>query len=390
VRSHRPKVVFWYAATDPYMIDRFNALHSSRALEFECWFSELREYGRSWDVSSEQLDFPHRFLPTTGRGRWRTAVPFAAMVSVRPDILVSFHGNPLVALSYTQALRPGGKLVFYVEKTFDTWVRRSVPKELAKQVLLRTADAFLTPGLDADTYVRKYARAPIYRLNHVVDVQRFQAATELRLSSASKARRRELGLEGFVFLNVGRIWFHKGIETLINAFANIEEAGIDASLLLVGDGVDRERYMEAVRRRGLRRIRFLDFVQPDGITEIYALADAFVFPTRGDPYGLVVDEAMASGLPVIASHSAGEIRSRIIDGRNGYLVPVDGERDLNHKMLALLENPDVARQMGDQGKQMISSRDMEHWVRQIEIAIEGITQDVATGPSIWTSRRNRS
>ncbi len=62
----------------------------------------------------------------------------------------------------------------------------------------------------------------------------------------------------------------------------------------------------------------MDFVQKDRLPEFYALGDAFVFPTRGDPYGLVVDEAMASGLPVIASDAAGEITSRVTPEETGF------------------------------------------------------------------------
>ncbi len=78
---------------------------------------------------------------------------------------------------------------------------------------------------------------------------------------------------------------------------------------------------QACAARGIRNVSFVGFIQKRELPRYYALADVFVFPTLGDPYGLVVDEAMACGLPVISTSAAGEIHDRVEDGVNGYIVP---------------------------------------------------------------------
>ena len=73
--------------------------------------------------------------------------------------------------------------------------------------------------------------------------------------------------------------------------------------------------------RGIRNVIFAGFFQKAELPRLYAAADVFVFPTLGDPYGLVVDEAMACSLPIISTSAAGEIRDRVESGVNGFVVP---------------------------------------------------------------------
>jgi glycosyltransferase involved in cell wall biosynthesis len=363
--------VFWYSAINPYMAERFNSLHQRGHVNFECWFNRHTDPGRAWQIPTESLSFPYRYLPSVTTPVGRIGLPFSAYAKTQPQVLVSFHGDVSVALSALYRLR-GGKLVYYVERTFSTWVKRKRVKEWLKRFLLSGAAACLTPGRDADEYAASYGvqRTRILRLEHVVDVPRFRRAHELRRLPMMQTRRSQMGLSGYVFLYVGRLWWQKGVDSLIDAFARIRRQGIDASLLLVGDGPDEARYEAAVRSMHLRPVRFTGFVQQGELADVYALADAFVFPTRGDPYGLVVDEAMATGLPIISSTSAGEIADRVIDGRNGYLVPVDNPELLAAAMARLAENSEKSARMGEKSLSLVQRRTPDAWAVQLEAVVD--------------------
>jgi glycosyltransferase involved in cell wall biosynthesis len=92
----------------------------------------------------------------------------------------------------------------------------------------------------------------------------------------------------------------------------------------------------------------------------------FVFPTLGDPYGLVVDEAMACSLPVISTSAAGEIEVRIDEGVNGFIVPPGDADTLANRMLSLAGDPGMATRMGEQSRMRVSERSPEFWARDFE------------------------
>ena len=109
-----------------------------------------------------------------------------------------------------------------------------------------------------------------------------------------------------MFVFVGRLWRGKGLDELLTAYRNLEaEVGDKISLLIIGDGVDERHYRRLFEP--LPRVVMPGFVQPAELPGWYALADCLVFPTHGDPNGLVVEEALAAGLPVIVSDAAGDI-----------------------------------------------------------------------------------
>jgi glycosyltransferase involved in cell wall biosynthesis len=220
----------------------------------------------------------------------------------------------------------------------------------------------------------------LHRVHHVVDVEGFARGAEARGSLPVLEQRRQLGLRGFTFCYVGRIWEQKGIGTLLDAASLLRSWGIEFSLLLVGDGVDANRYRCLARVHALNEVKFLAFVQQTELPSVLALANAFVFPTRGDPYGLVVDEAMASGLPVIATYNAGEIHSRVVPGRTGDLVPVDDAASLAAAMARLARNPRLALAMGSAGQSRIRRRTYAGWADEIERMVEREVRGGKRGP----------
>lgn len=367
-RDLKRDVVFWFPHMDPYYSDRFERLFERGNTSFECWYSRPVDLKRSWEIDQTKYHFPRRFLPTVGIGRRKTGLPFEAFSRCRPKVLVTHHGDAVVALSAVSHFLPGVDTYYYVEKTFDTWYKRRLWKEHLKSWLMTRAEGFLSPGLDADAYIRQYAgqQANIFRLNQVIRHDHFATAVSLREDSRIRSRRQTLGLDGLVLLYVGRVWRSKGLDTLLSAYEQVAAKRDDIALLIVGDGADFEYYRNWCDIRGIPRVVFQGFVQQDRLPEIYALGDVFVFPTRGDPYGLVVDEALASGLPVLASDHAGEISERVIAGETGYLFHVDDQSALVELLEAVLQNPEHVTEMSRQSTQKFADRTPDSWCEQVE------------------------
>src|SRR5439155_8688586 len=159
--------------------------------------------------------------------------------------------------------------------------------------------------------------------------------------------RGQFGLRGTTFVYVGRLWRGKGLSYLIDAFSMVQRASeSEVSLLLVGDGPDESWLLDRCREEGLANVAFAGFHQSDTLPSLLAAADAFVFPTLGDPFGMVVPVSMACGLPVISTSAAGEIRDRILDGVNGYIVPPANSAMLQLQMQRLADHDVLRKNMG--------------------------------------------
>lgn len=111
------------------------------------------------------------------------------------------------------------------------------------------------------------------------------------------------------------------------------------------------------------------FRQKPEVPRLYAASDVFVFPTLGDPYGLVVDEAMACSLPVVSTSAAGEIRDRIEDGVNGYIVPPEDSSALADRMLGLAGDRALRERMGEESARKVSGHTPEKWAEDFEAVV---------------------
>ena len=171
--------------------------------------------------------------------------------------------------------------------------------------------------------------------------------------------RYSLGPTDLVVLFVGaldRAHYFKGIGVLLRAFTQLQ--GGNVRLLVVGDGNLRSRYQVQSAALGLGERAFFCGRVPDAeLPGYYAASDLLVLPstTRGEAFGVVLLEAMASGKPVVASNLPG-LRSVVHDGADGYLVEPRDAKDLACKLKLLRDDPQLRREMGAQGRASVEAQ----------------------------------
>ncbi|MEA2511551.1 MAG: hypothetical protein QOJ59_1038 [Thermomicrobiales bacterium] len=371
MRVDRPSIIYWNNIPTPYVVGRFNSVATRGNLHFEAWFSECREPDRSWAVVESDWAFPARYICPKVVGGRTLHLPVAELNLTRPDLLVCLYGSPSFALGALAARASGARVAFRALPTFETWVPRSRRRELSKRFLFRAVDGAKVPGPEGAAYAQRYGLPPdrLFSVTQTVDVEHYARAMTLRADERER-RREELGLTGTVFLYVGRLWKKKGLDDLFAAYSAARESHADMSLLVIGDGVDQERYR--TQFMNLPGVHFVDFVQPADLPFWYALADVLVLPTLGDPHGLVVEEAMAAGLPVICTEAAGDIRRRLPDGEAGFIVPPNCPSKLAERMLHLARDEELRRRFGRFGHQIVLDRNHDHYARDFEAFVESV------------------
>jgi glycosyltransferase involved in cell wall biosynthesis len=194
---------------------------------------------------------------------------------------------------------------------------------LKTRMLLRQFDGFLSPGQRVNEYLRQFG-APAYRIFSVppaVDNQMFAAAAApYHDPDLRAAARRRLGIDpdAFAVLFVGKLAQSKRPLNVLRAVAQIEPG---ATLMVAGSGPLESAVSAEAVRLGVD-LKLLGFMNQSELGEAYALADCLSLPSA-ETWGLVVNEALATGLPCVVSHAVGCAPDLIHEGETGYVAPLD-------------------------------------------------------------------
>jgi glycosyltransferase involved in cell wall biosynthesis len=167
-----------------------------------------------------------------------------------------------------------------------------------------------------------------YTVYNGIDVEEFSG--RVREADPSEPRREHDVDDGVVFLTIGRYAEEKNQLALIDAMSDVVESLPDARLFVVGHGPLEDDLRRAVTDRGLDENVVITGRVPS-VEEYYALADVFVLPSLTEGLSVVLLEAMASGLPIIATDAPGTAEA-VVDGETGYVVPLEDRAALVRAM----------------------------------------------------------
>jgi glycosyltransferase involved in cell wall biosynthesis len=165
---------------------------------------------------------------------------------------------------------------------------------------------------------------------------------------------------------------------LLSAYAKLkEQVRREIGLVFVGDGESRKQLQAqaAAISSSSGVIKFAGFAHREQLAAYYGLAEMLILPTYSDTWGLVVNEAMACGLPVILSSAAGCGVDLVRDGWNGLTIPPRDVSSLAAAMESLASDPGLGATMGTNSAQHISRYSSLHWAHGIAGAIEVIGGD---------------
>lgn len=333
--------------------------------------TKLRERGVDVRVATTDLrrDFPFERLPPTEDAR-----PFPVVRYPAHKLVDAPHGLGVISPAMLRgALDHGADVVHaHAYGYFPTWVG-SLARSLDGAALV------ITPHSDAGgarlskrLFDRIVPRLTLRQASRIIALTRHEAS---HLESLGLRRERiavipngvdvaefgDLPLrrprhEGATALFVGRLDpAQKGLEPLIEALALLPpSAGL--RLRLVGEdwgGAPLVRRLSAALRVE-DRIDVVGPVSRPQLLDEYARADLLVLPSLFEPFGIVLLEAMAAGLPVVASRVGG-IPEVVVDGETGLLVEPGNPEDLASALLRLASDPDLRARMGDRGRQRSGS-----------------------------------
>lgn len=184
----------------------------------------------------------------------------------------------------------------------------------------------------------------------------------LRASSTSESSE-------VTFLFCGQMIRRKGIDLLLDAFDSLVHDDAPVRLRLVGTEADLSRHIDEMSESGRQRVEVLGFQDPEDLPALFGKADVFVLPSRHDGWGVVVNEALGSGLPLICSDAVGAAHDLVIPEQNGLRVPAGRVGPLREAMARMIDRPDLRKQWGEAAQAMAENWSPEagadRWVRLI-------------------------
>jgi glycosyltransferase involved in cell wall biosynthesis len=246
---------------------------------------------------------------------------------------------------------------------------RRALKRLVVPRLVRGAAGALVLGTRsrASLLARGADPARVRLFANTVDVDAWSVRAEA-LAERREALRAEIGAapEDVVVLSVARLAPEKGLSTLVRAAA---AAGRPELLLVVaGDGPERERLAAEAREAGVR-LGLLGDLAWERLGKVYAAADVFALLSTSEPWGVVVNEAMATGLPIVLSESVGAAPDLLEDGVNGILVPSGDARRAGEALSRLATDPSLRAAMSARSRELVRRFDYETSVEAFVTAV---------------------
>lgn len=208
----------------------------------------------------------------------------------------------------------GARLIIWSEEIATSVHGRSALQRGMRKFLANRADSFLAWGSPAVSYLESIGVTQnkihecFQAINNDVWTRRAAALDRNEI-------RKELGFDGRVFLLVGQLVQRKGFENFLHAWSRLPSQLTSRCMaVIVGSGDQQSELKEIALAKGLHNVRFEGSLKAETLVRYYVGADVFVFPSLEDVWGMVVNEALCCGLPVLASVHAGASQG-LIEGR---------------------------------------------------------------------------
>jgi len=365
----------------PYRIPLFNTLAQHPDVDLHVIFlGETDPNLRQWQVYKQEIRFSFQVLPAWRKriGRYNALLNSGiakALDQAAPEAILC-GGYSYVASwqALRWARRRAVPFLLWSESNLQDSRRSHALTEFLKKRFLDRCSGFVVPGRSALEYMRAHGAKEnsIFIAPNAVDNELFaRAAENARRNEA--ALRTELALPNRYFLFVGRLVREKGVFELLRAYASLSQSlRQEVGLVFVGDGDARSPLEKEAASISGGTIRFTGFAQREQLGSYYGLADALVLPTYTDTWGMVVNEAMACGLPVIVSRAAGCAADLIRENWNGLLVAAKDVRGLESAMRLLAEQTELRTTMGANSAEQIRNSSPQAWSDGVAASLQQI------------------
>lgn len=321
-------------------------------------------------------------------GLWITVDPYPTMKKVlnrfRPDVIhnqtaemIAFAARryakkydvPMVSTghAYPDNITSQLKILKPIKRPLDAILRTYMAS-----FLKHSEYATMPTEMAIDDLVpkkRKHFKVPVEPLSNGVDLAKFGPGK----APDRIYRKYHLPKDRPLVLYVGRVDPEKSLSNVVSAFAGVLDVIPEAKLVIVGDGTDRRHLQDLAQALGIEKsVYFPGRIYPPDIMEVYRAATLFATASETETQGIVLIEAAATGLPLVAV-DAGAVRELCQHKRNGILCYPGDVAEMTDAMMKLLKNPELCERYGKESLEVAKMHDLNRTLQRfVEIYQEAI------------------
>lgn len=329
------KVLIFSNIPSPYRIDFFNEL--GKFIDLTVVFEATQAKGIRFNWNIDEIKHFEAIFLRDGEIN-ENKVDWSILKYISKDqfdhVIVTSYAylTEMVALVALKILR----IPYFMEVDGGLIREEHFFKKSLKKFLISNASGYFSPSKSSDEYLVYYGanREKIFR--YPFTSLKKQDILILPISNEEKVNiRNELGInESSVILAVGQFIHRKGFDVLLSASKKLDKS---IGVVFVG-GEPTIEYLNFVNQNNLSNIYFEGFKSKEELSKYFKMADLFILPTREDVWGLVINEAMSYGLPVITTNKCGAGLELIYNRENGYIVQVDDIEELSKSIKAIINS----------------------------------------------------
>jgi glycosyltransferase involved in cell wall biosynthesis len=353
------KLCFLCIMPSPYMEDIFTALNTTSEMEIKVLYEAMVVQDTLWGDRElphyAKLIGPDSASPPRRRWSYNSGI-ITDLEQAEADLyIVQGYSSLTDQVAFRWLIKNRKRWVFWGERPglkrrglLGQWLR-----DQAMRPVLQSADAIVGIGqLAVEKYRKLLIRdLPVENIPYLCQLDQFMAAAERRQVSEESTVNSPVTI-----LYCGQLIHRKGLDTLFQAFQSLYAQNQNIKLRLVGTGPDEPALKSLLSEAEQDAVEFTGFQPVDALPDLFATADIFVLPSRHDGWGVVVNQALASGLPLVCSDQVGAGYDLIQDGVNGYQFPVEDWKALAEKLQKLMNNPEKRKRMS-----LASRQEAERW-----------------------------
>jgi glycosyltransferase involved in cell wall biosynthesis len=329
----------------PYRVPVFNRIADQLGDAFLVVFCAATEGNRRWDPGA--FRFRHVFLKehcriVDGCTIHDNRDVLGHLRRFRPQVVITSGFHPTFLYAWAYALVRGCRHVPMTDGWIGSERDLGLLHRLARRAVYGTSSAFIGASRKSVALYEAYGvpRAKISISELCVDNERFQAGAagaDRCFDVLFSGQMIERKLPGFFVEVVARVRLrHPGLRVLV-----------------LGSGPLRDSFLDALGNTGAS-VEYAGHVQQEHLPRHYAMAKLLLFTTRSDPWGIVANEALASGTPVLTSPHAGVAGELVLDGHNGYIRDLDPEA-WAERVVALLDQPELLARLRTQAIRSVAT-----------------------------------
>ena len=284
-------------------------------------------------------------------------------------LVVAGYSHPAMRAAIVWGKKKGIPIILLSDSQLCDRPRNLVIESIKGNWICRYCSAAFVAGASAAQYLSRlgFPKHKIWRGYDVVDNSHFTQAAELA-KQREEIERRRLNLPEEYLLYVGRLAPEKNLFRLLEAMSLCQTSAPHAPLPLVfvGSGDQEAALRKKAQDLNLKDIVWVEFKQLDELPSYYALASALILPSTSEPWGLVINEAMACGLPILASSQCGAVWDLVFPGVNGFVFDPFDYRSISHAVMAFLHlSKKQQSSMGERSQQIISNFSPDTWAKAL-------------------------